>query len=326
MWSWILGLAWSGAPEDVASRLPEARAVLEVCAQEGCDDADGAEAAWFVAVGTYLETGVADGELAATVRLLDEELFADLPDVVRQSATDAAAWAMDTGPRYEPLAVIPIETAMNSIAIPMVEAPSDAQRRGANRDAIAQLNFGPVLDDPELLERLEESVNVCFVPLDRDRYESLRAARTDDDTYIHVTLPSPTAPSKLVMWGLSRDRMALFRIHMTGRPVPVVPAEGAHVVLLPYDEPRGGAPRAIRPVVGEDAAYDELVAPRIVKQLMEDPNECVPELDPASLDAVGAIADAQDGPVFFVVHDRQKWAYVWRWDPELRNLGKVIYR
>ncbi|MCA9569920.1 MAG: hypothetical protein KC656_18875 [Myxococcales bacterium] len=81
-------------PDDLAAALPEARAQLETCATEGCEDAVGARAAWLVAVGTYTETGSADGDLAATVGVLDPLLHEKLPPVVRSAVGEPLAWAV----------------------------------------------------------------------------------------------------------------------------------------------------------------------------------------------------------------------------------------
>lgn len=89
----LLSLAFAVTPLDLEAELPKARAQLAAC-EASCTPEEGARAAYLVAVGTYVQEGVADGALAATVRLLDPERFATLPDVVRDAATEPLPWAL----------------------------------------------------------------------------------------------------------------------------------------------------------------------------------------------------------------------------------------
>ena len=94
---WMLGLAAAVSVDEVAAEMPQAREFLEACATDGCHRQEGARAAWLLALGTYLQTGKADGALAATVRVLDVELFDQLPDAVREGATAPFGWANRVG-------------------------------------------------------------------------------------------------------------------------------------------------------------------------------------------------------------------------------------
>ena len=98
-------LALATTPEDVSAALPAARTQLEACA-ERCTPAEGAQAAFVVAIGTYVDTGVADGALAATVQALDPGLFAKLPPVLQEAASDPLPWAVAPA-RTEAPAVLP---------------------------------------------------------------------------------------------------------------------------------------------------------------------------------------------------------------------------
>jgi len=95
IWTWTL-LALAATPDELAHAAEEATAQLERCSVAGCTSADGARAAFVAAVHTYQTEGVADGVLAATVEMLNPELFADLPDVLQQAATDPPAWTTRT--------------------------------------------------------------------------------------------------------------------------------------------------------------------------------------------------------------------------------------
>lgn len=90
-------------PEQLAEAVPDARRQLVTCANAGCTPEQGAKAAYLVAVHTYTSEGAAEGGLAATVRLLDPDLFATLPPVLQDAATWPAAWALasDLGPHRE---------------------------------------------------------------------------------------------------------------------------------------------------------------------------------------------------------------------------------
>jgi len=82
-------------PTELASAAPEARATLDACAADGCTSAEGARAAWLIALHTYVTTGVADGSLAAAVKLLDPALHTELPDVLIEATGTAPSWAQD---------------------------------------------------------------------------------------------------------------------------------------------------------------------------------------------------------------------------------------
>jgi hypothetical protein len=87
-----LAVAGTLQPADLAAAMPSVHDQLHTCAVHGCSDEAGAEAAFLLAVHTYVASGVADGALAATVRELDPARFADLPDVIQRAATAPAAW------------------------------------------------------------------------------------------------------------------------------------------------------------------------------------------------------------------------------------------
>lgn len=321
MWTWILTVALADAPAEVVDRLPEARATLERCVERGCDPDEGAEAAWLVALGTYLETGVADGELAATVRALDGELFADLPDVVRRAATEPAGWVAPADLEFVPVPEIPIETGSSSVAIPVGFEPTDAARRYGDRTTLRDLNWGPALVDPELQERMEQATNMCTVDLEPGRFGSLVAAGPDAEVYLAL----PAGGARLVIWRLDREDESMVRVFQRGRyPIPDV--SGAHVVVLSYGprDPRDVS-RAIDDLVGEDASYDTVQDEDLVNQLMGHPNECIPEMDESARDKVAAIAEEHAGPLFVVTSNRRS-TYAWRWDPDIRFLEKVYYR
>lgn len=101
MISWIAA-AMAASPAELAAAAPEAREQLKTCEVVGCARRDAAEAAWLVAVDAYIDRGVADGALAATVRVLDPGLFRELPDVVRDAATEPLPWATRVGGVGEP--------------------------------------------------------------------------------------------------------------------------------------------------------------------------------------------------------------------------------
>lgn len=104
-----LSLTLAVTPVELADELPAARAQLTAC-ETSCAHADGARAAFLLAVGTYVQEGVADGALAATVRALDPEMFATLPDVVRDAASEPLPWAVRTAPAARPPAETPVPT------------------------------------------------------------------------------------------------------------------------------------------------------------------------------------------------------------------------
>ncbi len=93
----LLLLSFGASPEQLAAAVPEARETLEACASTGCPRADGARAAYVMAVHTYVDEGVADPALAGTVRALDPDLFDTLPDVVRDAAGAPQEWATWVG-------------------------------------------------------------------------------------------------------------------------------------------------------------------------------------------------------------------------------------
>ncbi len=100
---WILALvALAATPEELEAELPAALAQLEACAEQGCQRADGARAAWIVAVGSYAAEGAADGEVVATVRALDPTLFDALPDALKATVGTPLAWADRVGGQPEP--------------------------------------------------------------------------------------------------------------------------------------------------------------------------------------------------------------------------------
>jgi hypothetical protein len=113
-------LALAATPDNVAAALPEAQAQLEAC-EDACTPAEGAEAAFVVAVGTYVESGVADGTLAATVELLDPELFTQLPEVLQASVAAPLDWAVALAVPPDAIAGHPV-TAVQ-IDMPTVSGP-----------------------------------------------------------------------------------------------------------------------------------------------------------------------------------------------------------
>lgn len=90
MTHWLTLLSAIAAPSmsDLDAAVPEARRVLVTCAAEGCDDREWARAAWLVAVHRYVREGVADAELAASVRDRDRALFDALPDALMEAADE----------------------------------------------------------------------------------------------------------------------------------------------------------------------------------------------------------------------------------------------
>lgn len=110
-------LAFATTPEDLAAQLPEARAQLTAC-EQACKPEAGARAAFVVAVGTYVETGVADGTLAATVQALDPALFAKLPPVIQEASSTPLAWA-----RTAPDSIAGQPILAQQIDMPTVPAP-----------------------------------------------------------------------------------------------------------------------------------------------------------------------------------------------------------
>lgn len=93
----LCSLALALSPEELSAAMPAAQEVVAQCETTGCSREAGAQAAFVLAVGTYVTDGRADGDLAATVRLLDGDLFAALPDVVQAAATTPQEWAERVG-------------------------------------------------------------------------------------------------------------------------------------------------------------------------------------------------------------------------------------
>lgn len=87
-------VALGDMPDALPAVVPEATAALAACdaAPLACDRDEAARMAWLLALHTYLDEGVADGALAATVQALDPALFAQLPDVIQASATAPMPW------------------------------------------------------------------------------------------------------------------------------------------------------------------------------------------------------------------------------------------
>ncbi len=92
---WML-TALAATPEQLAEAAGPAQEQLAACAAKGCGPEDGARAAFLVALHTYQSEGLADGRLAATVRYLDPSLFDELPDVLRDAATQPLEWSGHT--------------------------------------------------------------------------------------------------------------------------------------------------------------------------------------------------------------------------------------
>ena len=92
---WML-TALAATPEELAESARPALEQLAACADHGCGPDEGAHAAFLVALYTYHTEGRADGPLAATVRYLDPALFRQLPDVIRDVATQPLEWAPHT--------------------------------------------------------------------------------------------------------------------------------------------------------------------------------------------------------------------------------------
>lgn len=100
MTTWWIASAVALTPEAVLEARPAAEATIERCATAGCSRADAAEAVFLVAVSTYLETGVADGDLAATLTVLDPDLRRLLPSAYTEAIGTPATWTqplLETG-------------------------------------------------------------------------------------------------------------------------------------------------------------------------------------------------------------------------------------
>jgi len=93
---WMAALA--ATPDDLASLVPEAREQLATCEVEGCPPEAGARAAYVLAVDAYVDRGEADGTLAATVQVLDGELFTTLPAVVQAARSTPLSWSVTGTP------------------------------------------------------------------------------------------------------------------------------------------------------------------------------------------------------------------------------------
>jgi hypothetical protein len=157
MWILTIALAMAATPEEVAAELPAARLQLEACAEGGCERSDGARAAWVVALGTYLETGVADGAVAATVRELDSQLYSDLPDVLQKSASEPLSWATRVGgvaiaEPSKPLAVVDPMSSEERVN----EVMSSFERRGARVFVVTSPNAKRDWDNPKLGRELRK--------------------------------------------------------------------------------------------------------------------------------------------------------------------------
>ncbi len=81
----------------LAEEAPAAEALLGRCAVQGCSRDEAAQAVWILAMDAYAGAGVAEGELAATLQVLDPDLFETLPDVVMSAATQPMGWALQVG-------------------------------------------------------------------------------------------------------------------------------------------------------------------------------------------------------------------------------------
>lgn len=82
---------------ELARRAGPASEQLTRCAEEGCARPVGARAAWVLALHRYVDEGYADGELAATVRVLDPALYDALPDALLTVDGQAPAWTGRVG-------------------------------------------------------------------------------------------------------------------------------------------------------------------------------------------------------------------------------------
>lgn len=314
-----LALAFAGSAPDVLDRMPEARTVLAECAEVGCDHADGARAAWLVALGTYLETGTADSELAATVALLDPDLFAELPDVVQQAATDPAAWALEPAIDLEIVAPNADAAALLPIGGPL---PRGFERI-LSRHVRADLTVSPPADLPELRARLQARASSCATPLDAVEQQAIQEALPEGRLY--VTAPNETARDTQA-WRFDRDSGWLIRVSSVG-PRVLPRAEGTvHVLLLPWAEGVQGVELDKLPDLVEGPVDAEVLdADRdLVEVLLEHPNECVALSEsPETRDALQEIAESYDGTVYFAVGTTKRFVLAWHWDSELEELLRV---
>jgi len=126
-----VGLAEDGRARTLQEEVHAAEAELAECAVRGCPRATGAEAAWLLALHTYVASGVADGHLAATVRALDPALFAELPSVVQRAASEPLPWATWVGGAPAQPDVVPTayELEPASAAPPRVAATRQVEER-----------------------------------------------------------------------------------------------------------------------------------------------------------------------------------------------------
>jgi len=111
MWWWLGVAAVAQSPEFsmaldslmdegarfLAEEAPAAEALLGRCAVQGCSRDEAAKAVWILAMDAYAGAGGAEGELAATLQVLDPVLFKSLPDVVVSAATEPMPWALQVG-------------------------------------------------------------------------------------------------------------------------------------------------------------------------------------------------------------------------------------
>ena len=97
MFAWMLAVAMAGPAEEIGGGLPEIGRLLYECRDYGCPRSVAADLWYRQTLGYYERSGHTNGVAAATVRELDPELFAQLPQPLQDSATKPEAWVLWVG-------------------------------------------------------------------------------------------------------------------------------------------------------------------------------------------------------------------------------------
>jgi len=208
---WTL-TALSATPAQLAEQIPEATAALERCEAEGCSKAVAARSAWLVALDRYLDGGVADGALSASVRELDPELFSGFPDVLRDAATEPLPWVLGL---EEPVVVAhgpPVE-------VEPAQTLSLKQTRGRLTVAVVDKQGSPV---PNAVVRFVDEQENHLVNIESGQWTgsarylpdgSERGFNRDDRVELEVFAPGYSY--ERVSYLLRRKRKNLVRIQLT---------------------------------------------------------------------------------------------------------------
>lgn len=308
MWTILCSLALAVSPDELAAELPGARVQLDACATEGCDREEAARAAWLLALGTYVETGVADGELSATVRVLDPALWSQLPPVLLDAATDPAGWAQRVGG-----------------APPPSGARSSSERVAAVRSiqlharprifVVSEPGSGRDYDDPKLQRELKVRTAqpaAVFYP----------AGDLCQQGPIRDLAPPADGPMAEIGF-IRRDRFtptelaATYTVWVDGVEVVLANPEGVLALPAGSHQVRMMRDDGVGPVLDVELAAGERILdlPDVADACIADALAAGPE---ALVPHFRRLSERVPGPVFYVarVGAKPRDARLWRWDGE----------